>query len=183
MDEITREQIMGMHEADLAVRLPLIEASRESGGLIALLQNAGTQPIFAEAERVDAENSAQAMTILDRVGWPTESIVGKEAAEAWTHLIAQRVSAEALDYSLPHLRAAAARDEVSEATIAHVEDRSDVLHGRPQRYGTQWTQSPETGYEPHPLDDAAKVDERRDRLGLLSLAEHKRRMEEVFGTP
>lgn len=183
MDEITREQILDLHEADLAVRGPLIQASRERGGLIALVEDAAMLPIFAEADRVDVENSVQAMAILDRVGWPTESMVGKEAAEAWTHLIAQRVSAEALDYSLPHLRAAAARHEVSAVTVAHVEDRTDVLHGRPQRFGTQWTQSPETGYEPHPLDDAVKVDERRAQLGLLSLAEHKRRMGEVFGTP
>lgn len=174
---------MRMHEVDLAVRLPLIAASRKSGGLIALLEGAGTQPIFAEAERVDAENSVQAMAILDRVGWPTESMVGKEAAEAWTHLIAQRVSAEALERSLPHLRAAAALEEVSGVVTAEVEDRTDVLHGRPQRYGTQWTQSPERGYEPHPLDDALNVDERRARLGLPSLAEHKRRMQEMFGTP
>ena len=175
---------MGMHELDLAVRLPMIEAIREGeGGIIGFCERAGMQPIFAEAERVDAENSAQTMAILDRVGWPTESMVGREAAEAWTHLIAQRVSAEALHYSLPHLRAAAARDEVSGMTMAEVEDRADVLHARPQRYGTQWTQSPESGYEPHPLDDAVKVEERRARLGLASLADHKRRMEEVFGTP
>ena len=183
MDELTREQIMRMHEADLAVRLPLIEASRSSGGLIALLEKAGAEQIFAEAERVDAENNVQAMAILARVGWPTESMVGKEAAEAWTHLIAQRLSVEVLDCSLPHLRAAAAREEVDQVTIAHVEDRSDVLHGRPQRYGTQWTQSPESGYEPRPLDDPIKVDERRAELGLSSLAEHKRRIGEVFGTP
>lgn len=183
-DDLTREQIMRMHEAGLAVRLPMIEAIRESGGgLLGFLQLAGMGPILAEAKRVDGANSALAIDILDRVGWPTESMVGQEAAEAWTHLIAQRVSAEALDHSLPHLRAAAARGEVSRATIAQVEDRTDVMHGRPQRCGTQWTQSPERGYEPHPLDDALKVEERRARLGLVSLAEHKRQMEEMFGAP
>lgn len=174
---------MSMNDADFAVRLPMIEAMRESGGILALLQSERSQPFLAAADRVDAENSVQAIAILDCVGWPTESMVGKEAADAWTHLIAQRVSVEALDYSLPHLRDAAARDEVSGLTIAQVEDRADVLHGRPQRYGTQWTQSPENGYEPRPLNDEVEVEELRALLGLASLAEHKRRMEEMFGTP
>lgn len=181
MDERTRAQIMGMHEADVAARLPLIEASRGKGGLVALLEKEEMDPVVKEAIRVDAENSAQAMAILDRVGWPTEAMVGREAADAWTHLMAQRVSAEALESSLPHLRAAAARGEVSLMTSAHIEDRADVLHGRPQRYGTQWTESPETGYAPYPLDDAVMVEERRARIGLLSLAEHKRSIEETFG--
>lgn len=183
MDEFTREQIMHMHEADLAVRLPMIEAIRDSGGIISFLQREEMQPIIAEAQRIDAEVSLRAMEILDRAGWPTESIVGQEAAEAWTHLIVQRVSAETLGLALPHLRAAAAHGEVSAVTIAEVEDRLDVVNGRPQRYGTQWTQSPERGYRPYPMDDVASVEERRARLGLLGLAEHKRRMEEMYGAP
>jgi hypothetical protein len=140
------------------------------------------QPLIAQANRTDAEMSVKAIEILERVGWPTASMVGKEAAEAWTHLIAQRASVVALDVSLPYLRAAAARNEIPAATIAEIEDRTDVVHGRQQRYGTQWTQSSERGYEPYPVDDLDLVEERRARLGLRSLAEHKGRMEEMYGT-
>lgn len=183
MDDLTRDEVMRMHEADLAVRVRMIDAMRETGGgIIALVERDEMRPILADVERVDAEHSRLAMAILDRVGWPTESVVGSEAADAWTHLITQRVSGETVDYSVRHLRAAAARGEVSDVTAAQVEDRTAVLHGRPQRHGTQWTQS-EGGYEPHRMDDPVKVDVRRARLGLASLAEHKHRIEEMFGGP
>lgn len=183
MDKTTRDQIMRMHEADLDVRLPMIEEIRKSeGGLLGFLRNETFKPIIDKANQLDAQNSATVIAIVDRVGWPTAQMVGAEAADAWAHLVSQRVSAAALDHLLPHLQAAADRGQVPDATVASVEDRADVLSGRPQRFGTQWTQQPDGPYVPYPMDDPVKVDERRANLGLSSLAEHAAMFQVVWGS-
>ena len=51
-----------------------------------------------------------------------------------------------------------------------IDDRIRVYEGRPQRYGTQLRNGPE-GLEPHPLENAARVNSMRMQAGLPPLAQ------------
>jgi hypothetical protein len=119
---------------------------------------------------VHDSNAARLKAIIAEFGWPTELLVGPDGASA-AHRIAQ--------HSINHpafmrecrrlLDQASARGEVPRSHFAYIDDRIRVYEGLPQRYGTQWRDTP-TGAEPYPIEDPVHVDERRAELGLPSLA-------------
>lgn len=126
-----------------------------------------------EDEKLDQKNTARMKEVVDQIGWPTISKVGKEAAEgAW--LLVQHA-----DYDVEfqkrclQLMKEAPEDEVSKIDTAYLEDRVRVNEGRPQLYGTQFYGEGEN-YGPRPIENPEKVDERRKELGLESLEEYKK---------
>jgi hypothetical protein len=65
------------------------------------------------------------------------------------------------------------------ANLAYLTDRVLVAQKKPQRYGTQ--ARPEGGkMVPFPIEDEAKVDERRAELGLAPLADYLKQMESFY---
>jgi hypothetical protein len=116
-------------------------------------------------------NAACLRAIIQEFGWPTEPLVGTDGAKA-----AWRIAQHSINHPdfMRECRAlldqASARGEAPRSHFAYIDDRIRVYEGLPQRYGTQWRGSP-NGLEPHPLEDAIKVDEWRAELGLLSLVE------------
>jgi hypothetical protein len=106
-------------------------------------------------------------------GWPGISLVGHDgAAAAWLivqHATHDRAFQEAC---LLRLREAVRCDEAEARHVAYLEDRLNVMSGKPQRYGTQFT----VELEPSPIADEANVDERRRAVGLSSMAAYTRQM-------
>ena len=159
MNEDLRAELMQMDDYDQAVRAELAA----DGSLFE-----GYHPRMAAVHDV---NAARLRTIIATHGWPTERLVGVDAAMA-AHRIAQ--------HSINHpefmrecrrlLDEASLKGEVPRWQFAYIDDRIRVFEGLPQRYGTQWRGGP-NGLEPYPIKDADHVDERRAALGLPSLAE------------
>lgn len=117
-------------------------------------------------------NAARLMAILDKTGWPDETAVGAEAAQAaW--LIAQHA------ISLPDTMrrcAALLADAVTRGgapgwRLVMLTDRIRVLEGRGQVYGAQFDWNEAGELAPLPIEDPAGVDARRAALGLNTLAE------------
>jgi hypothetical protein len=75
---------------------------------------------------------------------------------------------------------AAGPTEVAPDDIAYLTDRVRVAQDRPQIYGTQFT-CRDGRHVPRPIFDRRRVDERRARVGLDSLADATRRQVEVYG--
>jgi hypothetical protein len=87
---------------------------------------------------VHEKNALRLREIMAQIGWPTERLVGKRAAEAaW--LIAQHAIAHPqFQRSCLKFLAVAAREHLVPAwQPAMLEDRIRVFEGRPQLYGTQ----------------------------------------------
>src|SRR5262245_14709871 len=158
MDETLRAELLRMDDYDQAVRAELAA----DGWLFD-----GYPPRMAA---VHDENAAGLQSILDQHGWPTEALVGVDGAKA-AHRIAQHSinHPEFMRRCRALLDEASARGDVPRAHFAYIDDRIRVYEGLLQRYGTQWRGGP-SGLEPHPLEDAAHVDEWRAELGLPSLA-------------
>ncbi|MGD9210649.1 MAG: hypothetical protein PVI90_07725 [Desulfobacteraceae bacterium] len=63
------------------------------------------------------------------------------------------------------------KDEVSSKDLAYLTDRVLLAVGNKQRYGTQY-RIVDGKPKPLPIEDEANVDQRRARVGLMSLTEH-----------
>lgn len=179
MDEKLRDEILRRAREDQDSRFRAIELTRDHPP-----GEPFTGAALEAVERmraVDAENTAWMRGVLHEAGWPGRSLVGHEAANmAW--LLVQHADAdpafqrECLDL----LGAAAEAGEASASDLAYLTDRVLRSEGRPQRYGTQFTQGP-NGLEAQPIEDPEHVDERRASVGLGPLAEYARLMRREYG--
>ena len=166
MDRRIADELIAMAELDRKVGDELAT----SGALYE-----GYHPRMAD---VHENNALRLQAIMAQVGWPTEGLVGKRAAEAaW--LIAQHaISQPEFQRSCLKLLAEAAREHMVPLwQPAMLEDRIRVFEGRPQLYGTQLKPDAQGNMQPHAIEDPESVDERRRAVGLEPLAERLARAE------
>ena len=158
--EDLKTKLLAMAEDDLRVRAELVA----SGELFE-----GYDERMAAVHRKNAECLDG---LIDEFGWPGNSLVGRDGAEAaWLVLQHAIGSPESQRRCLPILKKAAEADEIPASQFACLEDRIRVFEGRPQRYGTQFDWDGDGVLSPHPIEDPKRVDERRATVGLEPLAE------------
>ena len=128
-----------------------------------------------ELEAVERGNAERLAAWMNACGWPRRSVEGAQAARgAW--LVAQQRSAD-LPFQrqvVRQLELAVLDGEAPAMYLAAASDRLAVKEGRPQRYGTQLRQVGACRWDYYLLDDVSRVEARRKRLGLPSLEENKR---------
>ncbi len=130
---------------------------------------------------IDSPNTETLEKILDTRGgrWFTISVFGTESAhQAW--LIAQHADRKP-DFQRRVLAAMQAlpKGEVDMKDLAFLTDRLAVKDGRPQEYGTQKECAEQRArLQNHEGTDLKVVDENRRRVGLSSLDESLREMEQ-----
>jgi hypothetical protein len=153
-----------------ALRQTLLELAREDQAEAAL---AFKGPVPDAAAHAHAR-VALLEQIVAEYGWPGISLVGEEgAAAAW--LIAQHA-----DFNVPFQRRclalveeAHARGEVTGMQLAYLTDRVLIAERKPQRYGTQ-------GAPSYSAEEKARVEARRRKLGLPSMAEMARERARMY---
>jgi hypothetical protein len=133
----------------------------------------------AEVEKlstVDKKNRQRLKEIVDKYGWPTKTLVGKDGAStAW--LLVQHADEElAFQKKCLKLMKDAAKDEVEAKHIAYLTDRILVAEKKKQIYGTQL----DGDYKPRPIEDEKNVDKRRAEVGLSSMEEYIRITKESY---
>ena len=128
---------------------------------------------------IDSSLTNRLRRIVAERGWPGRSLVGEDAAGA-AFLIVQHSPSDAFQRDmLPLLETAAAAGEASAADVAMLTDHVRTHEGRPQRYGTQF-RIVDGGLEPFAIEDPAHLDERRQRVGLLPMAEYVKILRSTF---
>ena len=130
---------------------------------------------------LDEDNTAWLKEVVRSQGWPGRSLVGEEAAHAaW--LLAQHADhdptfqRECVDL----LEKAVQRGEASASDWAYLVDRVLRGEGRPQRYGTLFTEA-SAGLQPQPIEDLERLDERRASVGLGPFEEYRQQMVRLYG--
>lgn len=124
----------------------------------------------AEWKTVDANNLARLEAILDRYGWPTTAMVGKDGVSAaWT--LSQHGDPEFLHRVLPMMKKSVDRGDLPGAFYATSLDRVRVQDKQKQVYGSQFNTS-DGKCEPLPIEDPEHVDARRKAIGLGPLREY-----------
>jgi hypothetical protein len=132
---------------------------------------------------IDRKNTARMKEIVDKHGWPGKSLVGATGAQdAW--LLVQHADRDPAFQKrcLELMTPLVATGEVSGVNVAYLTDRVRVADGKPQVYGTQFRQV-DGKMEPSPIEDEARVDERRKSVGLPTLAEYRKQIEAMYKKP
>lgn len=140
-----------------------------------LEQNSNATPAEKNAlqkrwKAIDGENLKQVKDIIAACGWPGTA---KDSHSAWllaqhadSDLAFQREARVLLEASVK-AGIAAARD------LAYLSDRIAANEGRPQEYGTQFSQPDRCHLVIEPVDDRAMVNRRRLAVRLPSLEEYE----------
>jgi hypothetical protein len=137
----------------------------------------GYQPRMAE---VHHRNAVRLATIMSELGWPRRSLVGRKGADAaWLVLQHAIGDPPVMRHGLELLRTLPPA-EVDPIQVAMLEDRVRTFSGLAQSYGTQFDWDEQGEMRPRPIQDAARVDERRAAIGLPPLAEKLREIRDAL---
>jgi len=126
---------------------------------------------------IDKRNTLRLKEIITKIGWPNISKVGKEGSQnAW--LIVQHAD---LDVDFQNecltLMKAESPDEVIQKNIGYLEDRVRLAQGKRQIYGTQFVLKYGV-YVPRPIEDEESVNEKRSKMGMETIEENTKLMNE-----
>jgi len=170
LDTELRDELVRLGMADQTVRLGFdVETASDTARLRVVLG-------------IDSSLTNRLRRIIAERGWPGRSLVGRDAADA-AFLIVQHSPSDAFQREmLPLLQAAADSGEAGAADVALLTDRVRTHDGKPQLYGTQF-RIVDGGLEPFPIEDPAGLDARRQRVGLLPMAEYVAMLRNTYGGP
>lgn len=175
--------------------LARMERDQEVRGMDRGAMSAGEwEAAMERATAVDAENTAWMHGVIERHGWPSVSLVGKEASLA-AFLLVQHADKdpEFQARCLPLLEEAVARGEASPRDFAYLTDRVRVKQNRPQLYGTQYgaardeegnivlDEGGQVTYLLPLVEDVEHLDERRAAAGLGPWIDYETRMAGMQG--
>jgi hypothetical protein len=154
------EIIIGLKNADLELRDRLIQSGQLSEGY------------NEEMAKLHNKNAEVLNNIIDKIGYPTIDKVGKEASEAAWLIIQHSIGQPAFMKKCAKLLEEAVQDDKANRTnLVYLTDRIAVYENKPQLYGTQFDWDENGELNPHPFDDLAKVNQRRNSIGLITLQE------------
>ncbi|MGA8113564.1 MAG: DUF6624 domain-containing protein [Actinocatenispora sp.] len=155
-------RLLAMRDADQAAHRATVDGDN-------LYLPPGHPSYLAHRQTVEC-NTGRLKAIVDECGWPTISMVGREAASAaW--LLAQHSDHDPAFQSRVVDLMAEAGDDIDRTDWAYLVDRLACGRGEPQEYGTQleWCDG---GLRARKLRDPGDVDRRRTAVGLQPLAEY-----------
>ena len=139
-----------------------------------LEQNSNATPAEKESlqkrwKTIDGENLKQVRDIIAACGWPGTK---KDSHSAW--LLAQHADSDiAFQREARALLEASVKAGIAVARdLAYLSDRIAANEGRPQEYGTQFSQPDRCHLVIEPVDDTDMVNRRRLAVGLQSLEEY-----------
>jgi hypothetical protein len=129
---------------------------------------------------LSAKNTPYIKAVVQKHGWPGKKLVGSRGEKAAFLLVSQAEKDLALQQAvLPLLEKAVQEGDATPRFVAYLTDRVRIAEKRPQLYGTQFRKDDNGEQVPYPIEDPARVDERRAQLGMAPLevyAEHMRKM-------
>ena len=175
-------ELLESAERDQEVRRLIVQHLRES-------EAAEIPPnLQRRMSQVDGENLTRLKRIVNQHGWPTVSLVGREAAQAaW--LLVQHADSDPNFQArvLKLMKPLVANGEVSTSNFALLTDRVLVARRQPQLYGTQYKAVEINGvihFGPStPIADPSGLEQRRSALKLQPHAGYVRQLREMIGVP
>lgn len=167
-DESLRRELLKMVKEDQDARKAILKTPSPDA------------PARRKITVIDRKNTARLKEIVNKHGWPGKSLVGDDGAHAaW--LLVQHADRdhEFQKRCLTLLQRAVKTREASAADLAYLTDRVLVAEKKKQIYGTQF-RTVDGKMKPYPIADEKNVDSRRKEVGLPTLAEYRKTMEEVY---
>ncbi len=140
------------------------------------------EKLSATVKQADQENTTRLGEIIDKYGWPSIPVVGKDGSRAAWLLVQHADADPKFQRKCLDLMAKLPKTDVSQTDLAYLTDRVLLAEGKKQIYGTQFTSSAGK-WEPLPLEDPENVDKRRAEVGLQPLADYVKDLESLYGSP
>lgn len=161
MNEKLRKELLSMREKDISTRQRLADSGE--------LEHDHYHP---EMKKVHEANNSRIKEIINENGWPLESMVGEDGAEAaWLIVQHAILEPEFQKNCVSFIEKAVEKGEANSWHLAYLQDRVLIQEGRPQIFGTQHVVN-KGKMEPLPIEDIKKANLKRAELGLWSLEEH-----------
>jgi hypothetical protein len=173
------------------LRAELIEMARADQSLrdrgMALMQGLPTSQadfmlFIEEQNELNDTNFARLEQIIAAYGWPGHSLVGAEGTDA-ALIVFSHASLDEQQALLPMLKAAVAAGEMTASQLARREDSILVNSGNDQIYGTYFVSDADGRPVLAPVQDPATLEDRRRSVGLPSMEEQFRQLEQELGVP
>ena len=164
-----RDELMQMMERDQSARKQLTDKGYEHVDSLDV----------ARVAAIDSVNIQRLQQIIEENGWPRKAQVGAKGVKS-AFLIVQHADYAFQKEMLPIVRQAYEQQELSGQDLALLTDRVLVGEDKPQRYGTQ-AYIADGILRFSPIEDEATVDERRAAIGLMPLAEYRKRLLKMYG--
>jgi hypothetical protein len=142
-------------------------------------KKAAFEQLALKVREIDAANTKWLTGVLKEHGWPSNSLVGKDGANAAWLLIQHADEDHKLQRRCLDLMAKLPKDEVAPQSLAYLTDRVLLAEGKKQLYGTQFA-TIDGKLQPRPIEDASNVDARRAQVGLPPLAEYAKFLESQY---
>jgi len=185
-----RKELLRRTGPDQEVRLAVMRWQKENGlqdgpDLTKLSDKlkAEFEELAAKGEEVDRANTAWLKEVIEKHGWPTNALVGKDGAHAAWMLVQHADRDRPFQRQCLNLMAALPKNAISQSDFAYLTDRVRRAENKKQLYGTQF-EVVEGKLKPRPMEDEASIDKRRAEVGLQPLAEYLAfAAEHIFGKP
>ncbi len=163
-NETLRQELLDMRERDQEMRYTIIKRYDYNSPY--------SSEDLAWWKTTDATNTARMKEIIAEHGWPSQTAVGEDGAEAaWLLVQHADKDREFQAQCLEFMQQAVAVGEASASNFAYLTDRVRVGNGQPQIYGTQ-NKVVDGRVISAEIEDADQVDCRRAAVGLGPIAEY-----------
>lgn len=167
-----RAELLSMQEEDQRVLQSLIG----SGEL-------GTTEYHPEMKAIHEKNNTRIKEIINKYGWTGFSRVGKEGSKAaWLIVQHAVLDTNFMDKCLPLLKEAIDQGEAEGWCFAYLQDRVLTMADKPQIYGTQHDIDANGIAYPLPIEEPEQVEILRKGVGLDSLSDATKRIQEQHNT-
>jgi hypothetical protein len=127
----------------------------------------------------DEPNTKRLTEIVNEYGMPTVSLVGKAGFEAFMVVLQHATSDRLRERCLGPIKKAFQRKELHPQNYANFVDRLLVHQGKPQLYGSNFDIK-NGKLVMSPVKDPKDLDKRRQKIGLMPLAEYMKGLEEMY---
>lgn len=156
-----------VHETDQQPRLRMDSISKKYGW-----DSEEMKKHWQLIQRNDSINELEVTKILDERGWLGSDLIGQQG-NITLFLVIQHAGLDVQKKYLPMLKDAVRKGNAQPSNLALLEDRVALRSGKPQIYGSQIGQDPDTKkYELQPMIEPRKVNERRASVGLDSIEDY-----------
>ncbi|MFF3326937.1 DUF6624 domain-containing protein [Streptomyces sp. NPDC002889] len=133
-----------------------------------------------DLSEIDTDNTAWLKSVVAEHGWPGNTLVGDQGTDdAWLLVQHADRDPEFQRQALELLKAAVEAEDAPARHLAYLTDRVLVAEGKPQLYGTQYTDEGNS-LQLQPVRDPEHLDERRAAMGLDTAAAYDQRMHNTY---
>jgi hypothetical protein len=140
-----------------------------------------SEDLVTQMKLIDKNNTQRLKQIIEEFSWVTVDLVGESGVSSAFLIIQHSPDKQFQERMLPVLKKSYLDgDGISGQEFALLTDRVLVHQGKEQLYGTQLDIS-DNKLSFDPIFDEQNVDQRRVELGMPSLKEYKKIIEEVYG--